>query len=42
MKAAQKVADYITTGNLCVSYGEMKLVLKIVDNAIDSVAGGAL
>lgn len=39
MKTAQKILDMITKSDICVSYHESLLVLRIVINAIKEVTG---
>ena len=39
MKTAQKITDMITRCDVCVSYGEALLILRIVMGAIREVTG---
>lgn len=39
MKAAQKITDMIARCDICISYGEALLVLRIVMGAIKEVTG---
>lgn len=40
MKTAQRVLDMIVKSDICVSYHEALLVLRIVSGAINEVTGG--
>lgn len=39
MKTAQKVTDLLIRSDLCMSYGEIGMVLNIVQSAVDNATG---
>lgn len=39
MKTAQKITDMLTKADVCISYGEALLILRIVMGAIREVTG---